>query len=67
MTAPPIPLLALQLVGLACIIVAAWMIRDGWAALGVFGVALVTVAELVDRRLTGQSPPDRPRGTTPEG
>jgi hypothetical protein len=45
-----ISLLALQLVGLACLLVSAWMVYDGWRALGIFGVALLVVAELTFRR-----------------
>jgi len=45
-----ISLIALQLVGLVCLMVAVWNIRDGWYALGVFGVALLTVAELVHKQ-----------------
>lgn len=47
-----ISLLALQLVGLVCLIVSAWMVYDGWRALGIFGIALLAVAELAHR---GQS------------
>lgn len=43
----------LQVVGLACVVVAAFMIYDGWKALGVFGLALIAVAEFTARR----SPP----------
>jgi hypothetical protein len=42
---------ALQIVGLICITVAVAMIKDGWYAVGAFGVALTTVAELTHRRL----------------
>lgn len=48
-----ISLLGLQVVGLMCVLVSAWMVYDGWRALGIVGVALLTVAELAHR---GQSP-----------
>lgn len=51
----------LQAVGLACIVAAVAAIKDGWYAVGAFGVALMAVAELSHRRgvltdaLTGES------------
>jgi hypothetical protein len=45
-----ISLVALQVVGLVCVLVAAWMVRDGWYALGVFGLALLAAAEIVHRQ-----------------
>lgn len=44
-----IPLFVLQLLGLVCVLVAAWMIRDGWYALGVFGLAVLTWVEFIHR------------------
>lgn len=46
----PLPLVALQLVGLVALMIAAWMIRDGWYALGTFGLALLAVGELANRQ-----------------
>lgn len=36
--------------GVACIVIAVWGFYDGWRALGALGIALVTIAELVERR-----------------
>lgn len=41
-----IPVIVLQVVGLACLIVAVCIIYSGWHGLGVFGFALLTVGEL---------------------
>lgn len=40
----------MQVVGLVCLIVAAWMVRDGWYALGLFGLSLLAVAEIIHRQ-----------------
>jgi hypothetical protein len=45
-----IPLAVLQLVGLVCVMAAAWAIWDGWTALGVFGALLIALCELIVRR-----------------
>ena len=50
-TREPIPLAALQALGLVCLVVAVWQVRGGWHALGVFGFALLSLTEL--RRPTG--------------
>lgn len=39
----------IQVVGLGCLMVAAWKTNDGWYSLGIFGVALMTVAEVAHR------------------
>lgn len=46
----PVPLAAIQVVGLVCILIAAWNIRDGWYSLGLFGVALLAAVELANKR-----------------
>lgn len=48
-----VSLWTLQVVGLVCLVIAVWGTYDGWRALGVLGVALLTVAELVARNQAG--------------
>lgn len=33
-----------------CVVAAVWAVYDGWRALAVFGVAVFTVCQLIDRR-----------------
>lgn len=49
MTGRPIPYVALQVLGLACLMVAVWMIQDGWYALGLFGLAVLAAVEMAHR------------------
>jgi uncharacterized membrane protein len=44
-------LAVLQLVGLVCVMVSVWALWDGWTALGVFGLLLIALCELIVRRL----------------
>ena len=44
----------IQVIGALCIAAAAWGLYDGWAAVGAFGAALLTISELGSRR---QAPP----------
>jgi len=43
-------LVAGEILGGLCVVAAVWALADGWKALGVFGVALFTICQLIDRR-----------------
>ena len=42
----PVDLAALQALGLGCLVASVWAVHSGWHALGVFGLALLSLSEL---------------------
>jgi hypothetical protein len=43
-------LVAGEAIGGLCVVTAVWAVYDGWKALGVFGVGVFTICQLIDRR-----------------